>query len=128
MSDIHEALNLLSEVVAQAALKHQKEKSELYEEIYRLKSELETALNGVVHSADLIKYHGCYNITDRKTPIRTGSEVVIILGGPQVIAEALGCDPAVISKWRDYLPKRYRDQITAMMKERGFNINRRLWA
>ena len=73
------------------------------------------------------RYHGCYNVSGRRSRLRYGSDAVIILGGATVLAEILGALPDTVAGWRNYLPKRYKERLEKLLEERGYKVDRMIW-
>jgi hypothetical protein len=142
MADVNDALDLLTQVIAETAAREAQEKQDLQREIASLKSQLEAAEKLSILSelrldeadrrdeaADVpsepARYHGCYNLSKRRTPIKTAAETIAILGGPGHLSENIGVAAGTIGGWRDgnYLPKKFRGRIDELMKERGYHVD-----
>jgi len=145
MSDIPQAMELLSQVIAESTLRSEEEKRALENEIADLKVEIELLSQATkllsqaatekeqgepqAPASEPERYHGCYNLNKRRSAVRTAGEVLIILGGQKHVAAILGVSEGTTSGWRDsdYLPKRFRDPIDEMMKERGYYVEKLLY-
>jgi hypothetical protein len=91
-------------------------------EISKLKSELEAARSQQ-------RYHGCYNVSGRKSHVRDVAVIFVILGGHYHLAELLGCPVGSMSHWRDgnFLPLHHREKIDELLNERGYTADRLLF-
>lgn len=144
MTDVPHSIELLSQAVAEAALRSQKERLALEEEIAALRAENANLKAEIAALEDLLdsypdaskngrepeRYHGCYNLGERKTPIKSVSEVILILGGQKHLAEALGISAGVVNGWKDtgkHLPSKFRERIDALMEERRYTVDRLLY-
>lgn len=138
MSDIPQAMELLSQVIAECTLRSEEEKRALENEIADLKVEIELLSQAATEreqgepqatASEPERYHGCYNLNKRRTPVRTAGEVLIILGGQKQVSNLLGVSEGTISGWRDndFLPRRFRDRIDEAMRERGYYVEKLLY-
>jgi ferritin-like metal-binding protein YciE len=86
--------------------------------ITKLEDELEAARSQQ-------RYHGCYNITGRRSRVRDVSAIFMILGGHHRLAELLDCQPGSISHWREgnFFPLHHKEKIDELLSERGYTAD-----